>query len=578
MSETTKLKLWDDNPSLVDLLGFDAVVEPIVEAIGTADVDPLAIGVHSPWGGGKSTVLNLLEKRLKTAGRYVVIRTDPWQYDNHDDVRGSLIAEVLDQLGSTFNSDGTIKDRITDLVKRISWTRVGLALGKGALTMQWKPDELIDAFAPRGRSDDRSMAGFKDAFNTLVKGLPDIDRVVVLVDDLDRCLPPAVMATLEGIKLFLAVPKMVFVIAADQEMVRDSIAISLGETNRSGAFATRYLEKIIQLPVTLPRLATADAEAYIGLLLTRTDGATVAQLDALARHCSDRRQEGLAPLLSDLGNLNWTPSQETLDLSAQLAEGLSSDRLANPRQIKRFLNAFGVRSMVAQSRKVTITTAVLMKMLLLEDLHRTSFEVLAATAKSDRPALLTAWEAWAHGEEKAHRPDNINEETRHWAASEPSLADLGLDLGLYLDLAASLLNVRAGEETTDAVIRLIGDLLGNSTAARAAALVELTALGETEQRAAMEFALRQGRRLEDLDVLFEMTVQWADKTPSLVDLVIQGAGELLHRLTTGTVVNMNGAELKSHYQPILQRLAREDGIDNMVAQAAKIEIESSNGH
>jgi hypothetical protein len=205
MTEPTALKLWDDNPSVIDLLGFDAVVEPIVEAIGTADVDPLAIGVHSPWGGGKSTVLNLLEKRLETGGRYVVIRTDPWQYDNHDDVRGSLIAEVLDQLGSTFNADGTIKGRITDLVKRISWTRVGLALGKGALAMQWNPDELIDAFTPRGRSDDKSMAGFKDAFNTLVKGLPDIDRVVVLVDDLDRCLPPAVMATLEGIKLFLAV-------------------------------------------------------------------------------------------------------------------------------------------------------------------------------------------------------------------------------------------------------------------------------------------------------------------------------------------------------------------------------------
>ena len=444
MTEPTALKLWDDNPSVTDLLGFDAVVEPIVEAIGTADVDPLAIGVHSPWGGGKSTVLNLLEKRLETGGRYVVIRTDPWQYDNHDDVRGSLIAEVLDQLGSTFNADGTIKGRITDLVKRISWTRVGLALGKGALTMQWNPDELIDAFTPRGRSDDKSMAGFKDAFNTLVKGLPDIDRVVVLVDDLDRCLPPAVMATLEGIKLFLAVPKMVFVIAADQEMVRDSIAVSLGETNRSGAFATRYLEKIVQLPVTLPRLATADAEAYIGLLLARTEGADEAQLEALTQHCSERRQQGRAPLLGDLGNLPWTPSQETLDLSAQLAEGLSSDRLANPRQIKRFLNAFGVRSMVAQSRKVTITPAVLMKMLLLEDLHRASFETLAATAKSDRAALLTAWQAWAHGEADADRPDKISEDTRYWGSSEPSLANL--DLGLYLDLAASLLNVRAGEE------------------------------------------------------------------------------------------------------------------------------------
>ena len=576
MTDSITLRLWDDNPSIEDLLGFDAVVAPIVAAIGTADVDPLAIGVHSPWGGGKSTVLNLLEKRLQTAGQYVVIRTDPWQYDNHDDVRGSLIAEVLDQLGATFASDGRAKARIADLFKRISWTRVGLALGKGALTMQWNPEDLIDAFTPRGRSDDRSMGGFKDSFNTLVKGLPDVDRVVVLVDDLDRCLPPAVMATLEGIKLFLAVPKMVFVIAADQEMVRDSIAVSLGQTNRSGAFATRYLEKIVQLPVTLPRLAAADAEAYIGLLLARTEGASREEIEALAEHCSSRRQEGLTPLLGDLGKLSRKPSQDTLSLSAQLAEGLSSDRLANPRQIKRFLNAFGVRSMVAHSRKVTIAPAALMKMLLLEDLHRPSFETLAATARSDRAALLAVWEGWARGEEGVSRPDKITEDTRHWAASEPTLA--GLDLSLYLDLAASLLNVRAGEDTSDAVIRLIADLLGTGTAAREAALVQLTALGESEQRVAMEFGLRQGRRLDDLDVLFEMTIQWADKTPSLVELVIEAAGELLHRLTTGTVVNMNGAVLKAQYQSILQRLTSEEGIDPMVAQAAKMEIETANGH
>lgn len=576
LNEIPMLRLWDDNPSLVDLLGFDAVVHPIVEAVGTRGVDPIAIGVHSPWGGGKSTVLNLLQTRLDAADSYVVIRTDPWQYDNHDDVRGSLIAEVLDQLGASFDSDATVKTRISELITRISWTRVGLALGKGAVAMQWNSKELIDAFTPRGRSDDRSMAGFKDAFDVLIKGLPNIDRVVVLVDDLDRCLPPAVMATLEGIKLFLAVPKMVFVIAADQEMVRESIAASLGESNRSGAFATRYLEKIVQLPVTLPRLATTDAEAYIGLLLAEAEGSTKSQLDALAEHCSVRRKQGLSPLLGELGTLSGKPSRATLDLSAQLAEGLSSDRLANPRQIKRFLNAFGVRSMVVGSRGVTIAPSVLMKMLLLEDLHRAAFEVLAATAKPERRGLMEAWESWARGDDHANIPDKITAETRHWASSDPSLA--GLDLSLYLDLAASLLNVRAGDDTSDAVVRLVGELLGNSSAGRDAALVKLGRLSESEQRAAMEFTLGQGRRLDDLDVMFEMTVQWADKMPGLVELVVESASELLHRLTTGTVVNMNGAEQTALYQPIIQRLATEPGVDQMVAVAAKIEIENPIGH
>ena len=53
--------------------------------------------------------------------------------------------------------------------------------------------------------------------------LGHIKRVVVLVDDLDRCLPPTVIETLEGIRLFLAVPKMSFVIAADEDRVADAI-------------------------------------------------------------------------------------------------------------------------------------------------------------------------------------------------------------------------------------------------------------------------------------------------------------------------------------------------------------------
>jgi hypothetical protein len=578
MSQEPLLRLWDDNPSLVDLLGFDAVVAPIVAAVGEPNIDPLAIGVHSPWGGGKSTVLNLLEARLDEEPGYCVIRTDPWQYDNHDDVRGDLIVEVLDQLADRFGAEVTIKGRITDLVKRLSWARIGLTLGKGALTMQWSVDELIEAFTPRGRTDDLSMAGFKDQFAILVDGLPEVDRVVVLVDDLDRCMPPAVMATLESIKLFLAVPKMAFVIAADQEMVRDSIAVSLGETNRSGAFAVRYLEKIVQLPVTLPRLADSDAEAYIGLLLSAADGADEAALESLAKHCSRRRDEGLAPLLGDLGSLVWQPSGETLVLAAQLAQGLSADRLANPRQIKRFLNAFGVRSIVARSRKVEIEPAVLIKMLLLEDLHRSSFETLAGTPVPDRPALLAAWEKWATDPAATDiaMPKGVSADTRHWAASPPALAEKNLTQ--YLHLAATLLNVRVGEQASDAVIRLVNNLLGNGEAIREAALTELTQLSEPDQRSAMEFTFGQGRSLTDVDALFEMTIKWADQTHSLVDLVAAAAEEALHRLGPGVPASMGGSPLRARYERLIRRLASETGIDEMVQTAARMELESAGGN
>ena len=578
MSDEPALQLWDDNPSLFDLLGFDAVVDPIVAAVGAAKIDPLAIGVHSPWGGGKSTVLNLLEAKLEKDSSYVVIRTDPWQYDNHDDVRGDLIVEVLDQLAARFTEDATVKDRVKDLVRRLSWARIGLTLGKGALTMQWDVEELVTAFTPRGRTDEKSMAGFKDQFAKLVAGLPGVRRVVVLVDDLDRCLPPAVMATLESIKLFLAVPKMAFVIAADQDMVRDAIAANLGESNRSGAFAIRYLEKIVQLPIALPRLALSDAEAYIGLLLAASDGAGKDELAALAGHCTARRNRGLVPLIGDLTALAWKPSEESLLLAAQLAQGLSADRLANPRQIKRFLNAFGVRSIVANSRKVTIEPAVLVKMLLLEDLHRSSFEALAETPVPDRPAFLAAWEKWALDPQATDgaAPSGVHPNTRHWAASPPMLAER--DLARYLDLAASLLNVRTGEQASDNVIRLVADLLSDNTPVREAALTELVQLPESEQRAAMEFTFRQGRSLADVDVLFDMAIKWADQTQALVDLVADSAGEMISRLGPGVPVSMGGSPLRARYERVIRQLSSDEGIEPMVRTAARMELESAGGN
>lgn len=64
-------------------------------------------------------------------------------------------------------------------------------------------------------------------------------------------------------------------------MVREAIAASPSRTSRSEVFADRYLEKTVQLPVTLPRLAPYDAEAYIGLLLAARN---LPKVNAAAAH------------------------------------------------------------------------------------------------------------------------------------------------------------------------------------------------------------------------------------------------------------------------------------------------------
>jgi len=563
----TRMSLWDDNPSLVDLLGFDAVVTPVLEAMSMPDLDPLTIGIQSPWGGGKSTVLGLLEEALKGTGRYVVITTDPWQYDDHDDVRGTLIADVLDVLRTKFDSTADISKRIKELLQRISWSRATVAIGKGALTMQWSPKELVEAFTPRKRSSPQTMSGFKDAFGELIQELPDVDRVIVLVDDLDRCLPNAVMATLESIKLFLAVPKMVFVLAADQDMVRDAIAASLDASNRSERFASRYLEKIVQLPISLPRLTQHEAETYIALLMAHRASPFKGAFDDLVRHAADRRRANKHPILGDFNKLTWHPDDALMRLAAQLAQGLSADRLANPRQIKRFLNAYGVRSSIARAREVDIEASVLVKMLLLEDQHRSSFETLAATNRAARTTLLQSWESWAAGE-TATRPGGISEDTREWAATEPRISDA--NLGPYLDLAATLLNVRVGEQASEDVLRLVQDLLGEGDAARDAALLQVAALAPSEQEDALSVLMASGRNLDDASNLFTSAIAIAKANPDLASQVVRGIRNNWSRLTPGAVVDLQVSGIPALTELVVE-IRRDETLPAMVQQAAAIE-------
>jgi hypothetical protein len=129
--------------------------------------------------------------------------------------------------------------------------------------------------------------------------LDEIDRVVVLVDDLDRCLPDTVVAALEAMKLFLSVRKTAFVIAADRRLVTLAIATRYGQSAQAGTMAREYLEKIVQIPMSVPALGLADTEAYLATMLLDRHLTTEA-IALLVTHCDERRRAGKARTLEAL--------------------------------------------------------------------------------------------------------------------------------------------------------------------------------------------------------------------------------------------------------------------------------------
>ena len=563
----TDFLLWDDNPAEVDLLGFDAVVVPVVQAIAAPELDPVTIGIHGPWGSGKSTVLRLIEDAIPSDSKNLVVRTDPWEYDDHADVKGTVLAEVLAALEKEYGQTAGVTDKTKNLLRRISWSRAAIALASGAVTMQWDPDKIVKAFTPKTKEAPDSMTGFRGEFAQLLEDL-DLDRVVVLVDDLDRCLPGAVTATFEAIKLFLSVPKMVFVIAADQDMVRDAIAVSVDSASRGDRFAARYLDKIIQLPVSLPRLAPHEAEAYTTLLLARSENPDAAEFNALVAHCGERRRSHSIPLVGDLSSLTWRPSDITLSLAAQVAQGMGADKVSNPREVKRFLNAFAVRRSIAEARAIEVAPAVIAKLLLLEDRYRDDFDQLVATPTVERATLLATWEAWAIGGDDApERPEAISEGTQIWAASEPTLA--GVELGPYITLAGTLASSWLGTDLSDELTALVTRMLGASAADRGLALDAVLKKPVADQRLVVTAILHRARSLTDVSEVVDALVGIAKGTPDLTGDIAQGVQqECWGKLEPASVAALSASEV-ADLVSLVALLARDPDVEPDVRTAAQ---------
>jgi hypothetical protein len=578
--------LFDDNPAARDLLNFTGVADAIVRVLTAGGLDPVTVGIQGVWGGGKSTMLNLVATQLESVSHVLVVRVDPWEFDDNHDVRGTLIALVLNALQEQLTSDeaGLPESRVhaaiaklDDLRRRIAWGRVAKVIITSAATMTPDIKGLVEALTPAGPKDGeaaqnkpQSMAGFREDFGSLMAKELGFTKVVVLVDDLDRCLPAATVATLEAIKLFLSVPKMAFVLAADEDLVRASVDKHLGGIE-SGAFAARYTEKIVQLPISLPILTQHDAEAYVALLLASDIQMTGADVTEMVQRAAERRRAGTAPYVVPAENGAPGPDAEVLSMAASVATGLSADMWQTPRAVKRFLNNLSVRQHIARAAGADLPLAVLIRMYVLELRHLTEFKILTAASDDERATLLLEWERWGAQLDGATKPELVGEHTRAWAATKPSLTDKVSEIDRYLSFASTLRSdVRFGGAMDSRQRELVERLLSEADSERRRGVEEaLGADGETQQvlvGALADYLLRADDPEHSIDSLTRLARGNPDLVPS-VTAALQRESVLRH--------------LEAYHVPtlgdlpdVLRSIVDTEGVNDEVVRAARVELAS----
>ncbi len=528
MTNPAELSLWSDDPAQTDLLSFDAVAQTVADALLDEALDPVALGLSGTWGSGKTTVLGLvgeeLARRTVNDRKVLVIRTEPWRYDPATGVKERLIEEVLGALAAEIKTSGTDTEKTKSLLarldKRIDWAKAIKLAATSSLTLQI-PDvaKLLELVKPKEGDDDdvRGLDAFKDEFKELINSddLKHVRAVVVLVDDLDRCLPETVVDTLEAMRLFLFVHKMSFVIAADEERVAASIRtrFKTGRTTPEDEAdveesARLYLHKIVQTTIPLPALSHFDTQAFL-LLLQMQSKAGDLQLAELVENCAIVRR--LGGNMDDIASVDGLSMVDELAFASRLTPLLYERLRGNPRRIKRFLNDLNVRQSIASRRGIRLDPAVVAKLMTLEILMGAEFKLLLdwfakgemrdqlgrLETEAGRPAEMEmsgssdAEAEESKGKPAARKPTSLRKNTSsgdftqamvRWAKLTPPLH--GLDLSPYLTLAASFAGVTLIDESLPERLRdIAANLLSGARAEQASVKdADLDALGDGESK------------------------------------------------------------------------------------------------
>lgn len=480
--------MWNDIETTDDLLNFEIIADTAAQMIKDRNDQPVSIGISGSWGVGKSSLVKMIGKSLSKESpesQYLFIDFNAWLYQGYEDARMALLQIVADKIYEEAKNRKTVVDKALDFIKRIKifrsirlFTPIALGAATGgalggplgafigatngffaAKTMptheEW--DQLTlkyDAVASEMNellkpSEEKSIPKEISAIRKLFKELLDELKVtlVVLVDDLDRCLPDTAISTLEAMRLLLFTPGTVFIIAADEQMIRNAVR-SHFNTDLSDELVTSYFDKLIQIPIQVPRLSANEVKGYLVLLFAEL-AARKGQISNEQK--GESQQKILAALKKSWkGGLTKTVIESAcgqdvteilskeIDMADQLANIMvMADRIAgNPRLIKRFLNSLYIQQSIAKIQEISIGFEEMVKFQLFKRCATQSeFDALASdVAESDdgRSKILSEIESKIKlGEEHSHDKWKSSF-MQQWLELSPALGEVDLRPLIFL--------------------------------------------------------------------------------------------------------------------------------------------------
>lgn len=301
--------MHNDEPALLDSLERGSLIEEVGEAVARC-TPPQVFGVHGDWGLGKTSFLHQVQwyltgdcpqqpesttddmkKRANKAngdpstqrcgvhrGAIQAVWFDAWRYQNEAAPVVALLHEMRGQLAWTSRAVRSLS-RSTEVAARGALLsmeeltkKIGFQYSKfSQASREWEGENLAASLPSH-----TLRAHLREAVGQLLpkKKVAGVSpRLVVFIDDVDRCEPEAAYRLLEGLKIYLTLDNCVFVLGMNQKAIEEAIAqrMKTGADGNNGnpmMRAAAYMEKLCQNVWRLP--AVREPEQVLCELLEQT--------------------------------------------------------------------------------------------------------------------------------------------------------------------------------------------------------------------------------------------------------------------------------------------------------------------
>lgn len=314
-----------------DTLGRAVLAEALAELIDSERTDtPLTIAISAPWGAGKTSTAQLMERRLLRwsaqrlgARPTVVCKFNAWLHSDAAHLGASLAAAVARSvdphrpwwrrllwplpgamlspvsrrrravvigvgalvLAAAAMLVGPVRNMVTGTdstgLTHDDVARLGpLTAAAVAVLLLWR--QLFSAAQSAARFIERpaeeashgEMQEVRAQLGTLVRQAVGDGRLVIFVDDLERCPPEQALQACEVATQLLAQAGVVIVFVADMAAIAKAAGARYpGRGDDAAGAGRRFLEKLVQIQITLPPPRESDLELLLAAQATSTPAA-----------------------------------------------------------------------------------------------------------------------------------------------------------------------------------------------------------------------------------------------------------------------------------------------------------------